>query len=64
MEPLEPSQSIKTVFPTSDAAVLGQAVEIVTEVKASRQYTDVANFSIRSSMSEVTLRTNRGSGTR
>ena len=40
MEPLEPSQLIQTVFPTSDADVLGQA-------KASRQNTDVANFSIR-----------------
>ena len=47
MEPLEPSQSIQTVFPTSDAAVLGQAMEIASEAKASRQYTDVANFSIR-----------------
>ncbi|XP_078309653.1 ubiquitin thioesterase OTU1-like [Crassostrea virginica] len=47
MEPLEPSQSIHTVFPTSDAAVLGQAMEIASEAKASRQNTDVANFSIR-----------------
>ena len=47
MEPLEPSQSIQTVLLTSDAAVLGQAMEIASEAKASRQYTDVANFSIR-----------------
>ena len=47
MEPLEPSQLIQTVFPTSDAAVLGQAMEIASEAKASRQNTDVANFSIR-----------------
>ena len=40
-------ESIQTVFPTSDVAVLGQAMEIASEAKASRQYTDVANFSIR-----------------
>ena len=47
MEPLEPSQLIQTVFPTSDAAVLGQAMEIASEAKALRHNTDVANFCIR-----------------
>ena len=47
LEPLDQSQSIQTVFPTNDAAVFGQAIEIASEAKALRQYTDAAYFSIR-----------------
>ena len=47
LEPPDPSQSIQTVFPTNDAAVLGQAMKIVSEAKASRQYTNTTNVSIR-----------------
>lgn len=47
MEPLDPSLPVQTIFPTSDASVLGQAMEIASEAKASRQFTDMANFSIR-----------------
>ncbi|XP_062609107.1 ubiquitin thioesterase OTU1-like [Saccostrea cucullata] len=47
MEPLDPSLPVQTIFPTNDASVLAQAMEIASEAKASRQFTDVGNFSIK-----------------
>ncbi|XP_060562412.1 ubiquitin thioesterase OTU1-like [Ruditapes philippinarum] len=47
MEPLIPGEEIKTMFSTKDASVLSQAMEIANEAKASRQYTDVAKFTLR-----------------
>ena len=57
-EPLEQGQFIQIVFPiaTSDAAVLVQAMEIASEAKASRQYKEVPNFSIRCLVCQDKLR--------
>ncbi|XP_056001492.1 ubiquitin thioesterase OTU1-like [Ostrea edulis] len=47
LEPLDPNLHVQTIFPTSDASVLGQAMEIASEAKSARQFTDVSNFSIK-----------------
>ena len=47
LEPADPSQPIQTVFPTSDPTILAQAMELASEAKASRQFTDVNKFSLR-----------------
>ena len=47
MEPLSPGGDIVTIFSAQDASVLGQAMELANEAKASRQYTDVSKFSLR-----------------
>ncbi|KAK3101569.1 hypothetical protein FSP39_004541 [Pinctada imbricata] len=47
LEPLVPGEPVNTKFSIHDASVLAQAMEIASEAKASRQYTDVANFSLK-----------------
>jgi len=47
MEPLDGTSACKTVFPTLDDSVVIQALEIASECKNSRQFTDVANFALR-----------------
>lgn len=36
-----------TLFPTSDSAVLEQAIELAREAKQARQFTDLAGFTLR-----------------
>ncbi|XP_046334695.1 ubiquitin thioesterase OTU1-like isoform X1 [Haliotis rufescens] len=55
LEPTDPSRPIETKFPTSDEMVLAQAMELAAEAKASRQFTDVANFSLRCLICQVGL---------
>lgn len=47
LEPLVPGGNVTTIFSTQNAAILAQAMELANEAKASRQYTDVAKFSLR-----------------
>lgn len=47
MEPLDGITPIKSIFPVSDDVLVAQALEIAAECKKSRQFTDVANFSLR-----------------
>ena len=47
MELFDPNQSLKTIFPSSDDHVLVAGLEIAKECKASRQYTDVQNFTLK-----------------
>jgi len=46
-EPLDNKNPIQTVFPVANESVLSMALEIANEAKASRQFTDVQNFSLR-----------------
>jgi len=48
--------TVSTVFPTSDEAVLLQALEIGAEAKSCRQFTDVSNFSLRCLICQTLLR--------
>jgi len=48
--------TVSTVFPTSDDAVLTQALEIGAEAKSCRQFTDVRNFSLRCLVCQTMLR--------
>lgn len=47
LEPLDPARPPRTLFSTSDDSVLAMALEVAREAKASRQYTDVQNFTLR-----------------
>ena len=47
LEPLDPSDSIKTIYPISNDVILSQALELANEAKSSRQFTDVANFTLK-----------------
>ena len=47
LEPLIPGGDVTTIFSTQNAAILAQAMELANEAKASRQFTDVAKFSLR-----------------
>ncbi|XP_046650193.1 ubiquitin thioesterase OTU1-like [Daphnia pulicaria] len=46
LEPFDGSQN-KTLFPTSDSAVLQQAEELAAEARASHQFTDVNHFTLK-----------------
>ena len=46
-EPLDNNQPIQTVFPITNDSILEMALEIAREAKASRQYTDIQNFTLR-----------------
>ena len=48
--------TISTVFPTSDDAVLSQALEIGAEAKSCRQFTNVSNFTLRCLVCQTLLR--------
>ncbi|XP_041348575.1 ubiquitin thioesterase OTU1-like isoform X2 [Gigantopelta aegis] len=47
MEPVDSTRPVEYKFSTSDESVLAQAMELASEAKESRQYTDVCNFSLR-----------------
>ncbi|CAN7986922.1 unnamed protein product [Ixodes hexagonus] len=47
LEPLEPGRPPRTLFSAHDDTVLALALELAREAKASRQYTDVRNFTLR-----------------
>ncbi|XP_042142877.1 ubiquitin thioesterase OTU1 [Ixodes scapularis] len=47
LEPLEPGRPPQTLFSAHDDTVLALALELAREAKASRQYTDVRNFTLR-----------------
>ncbi|XP_069101319.1 ubiquitin thioesterase OTU1-like [Argopecten irradians] len=47
LEPLVPGEAVTTIFSTRDASILAQAMEIAEEAKASRQFTDVATFTLK-----------------
>lgn len=47
LEPLHPNEPMTTIFSTSDASILAQAMEIAEEAKASRQFTNVTNFTLK-----------------
>lgn len=47
LEPLVPGDDIQTIFSTLDGAVLAQAMDIASEAKASKQFTDVSSFSLK-----------------
>jgi len=51
--------TVSTVFPTSDDAVLSQALELGAEAKSCRQFTDVRNFSLRCLICQALLRGER-----
>lgn len=55
LEPLEPGQPIRTLFSARDDSVLALALELAREAKASRQYTDVRNFTLRCLVCDVGL---------
>lgn len=55
MEPLGPGGNVVTLFPTRDAGVLAQAMELANEAKASRQYTDVSKFALRCLVCQAAL---------
>ncbi|CAG2117001.1 unnamed protein product, partial [Medioppia subpectinata] len=57
-EPLDSKNPIQTVFPVANDSVLSMALEIANEAKASRQYTDVQNFSLRCLVCNAGLRGN------
>lgn len=46
-ESLEHSGQVKTKFSIHDAVILAQALELASEAKSVRQFTDVAGFSLR-----------------
>jgi len=48
--------TVSTVFPSSDDAVLTQALEIGAEAKSCRQFTDVRNFKLRCLVCQTMLR--------
>ena len=56
MEPLVAGGEIQTIFPTSDGAVLAQAMDIANEAKQSRQFTDVGSFTLRCLICQKSLR--------
>jgi len=47
LEPFENNGDLQTIFSTNDASLLSQAMEIADEAKASKQFTDVANFTLK-----------------
>ncbi|GIY79512.1 ubiquitin thioesterase OTU1 [Caerostris extrusa] len=47
---------IQALFPANDPGPLEMAMEIAREAKASRQYTDIANFSVTCGICNVSLR--------
>lgn len=47
LEPLEPGRPVRTLFSTREDALLALALELAQEARASRQFTDVANFTLR-----------------
>ena len=47
LESVDPSVSPKTIFSTADDGILQMALELASEAKASRQFTDVSQFSLR-----------------
>uniref|UniRef100_A0A2R5LG25 Ubiquitin thioesterase OTU n=1 Tax=Ornithodoros turicata TaxID=34597 RepID=A0A2R5LG25_9ACAR len=55
LESLDPSQPPRTLFSTADDSVLTMALEVAREAKASRQYTDVQNFTLRCLACDVGL---------
>ncbi|XP_064606549.1 ubiquitin thioesterase OTU1-like [Liolophura sinensis] len=46
-EPCDPNRPIQTIFDITDDKILAQAMEIASEAKASRQFTDVSSFTLR-----------------
>ncbi|KAL3868320.1 hypothetical protein ACJMK2_041137 [Sinanodonta woodiana] len=56
MEPLIPGEPVQTIFSTKDENILAQAMEIASEAKATRQYTDTANFSLRCNICQIFLK--------
>ena len=57
-EPLDNKNPIQTVFPVNNETILQMALEIANEAKASRQFTDVQNFSLRCLVCNAGLRGN------
>lgn len=47
LEPLEPGRPVRTLFPAHEDALLALALELAQEARASRQFTDVRNFTLR-----------------
>ncbi len=47
LESVDPSIPPKTLFSTADEGILQMALELAAEAKASRQFTDVSQFSLR-----------------
>ena len=47
LEPFDPTAAIQTIYATTDDSILSQAMELASEAKASRQFTDVGKFSLR-----------------
>ncbi|KAL3219698.1 hypothetical protein MRX96_030249 [Rhipicephalus microplus] len=55
LEPLEPGLPVRTLFSTREDGLLALALELAQEAKASRQYTDVRNFTLRCLVCDVGL---------
>lgn len=55
LEPLEPGLPVRTLFSTREDELLALALELAQEAKASRQYTDVRNFTLRCLICDVGL---------
>ena len=47
VEPFDPSEGVKTMFPTMDDTILTQALDLAAEAKSSRQFTDTQKFALR-----------------
>ncbi|RWS03731.1 ubiquitin thioesterase OTU1-like protein, partial [Dinothrombium tinctorium] len=47
LELFDENQAIETIFPVSDVHILDMALELCREARATRQYTDVQNFTLR-----------------
>uniref|UniRef100_A0A023GBD8 Ubiquitin thioesterase OTU n=1 Tax=Amblyomma triste TaxID=251400 RepID=A0A023GBD8_AMBTT len=55
LEPLEPGRPVRTLFSAHEDALLALALELAQEARASRQFTDVANFTLRCLACDVGL---------
>ncbi|ELT95674.1 hypothetical protein CAPTEDRAFT_154633 [Capitella teleta] len=56
LESVHPGVSPITKFSTQDSAILAQALQLAAEAKSSRQFTDVAGFSLRCLICNKTLK--------
>ncbi|RWS29878.1 ubiquitin thioesterase OTU1-like protein [Leptotrombidium deliense] len=55
LELFDENHAIQTVFPSSDANILEMALEVCHEARATRQYTDVQNFTLRCIICNIRL---------
>ncbi|KAG8236728.1 hypothetical protein J437_LFUL014224 [Ladona fulva] len=54
LEPLE-GEKVQTIFPISDDSILTQALALSEEAKSSRQFTDLARFTLKCMVCQVML---------